>query len=124
MSILEFDSQLSLANPGTTSNAWNPYTDASLSYGSLLLLRETGNLQFLGEDCKIVVWESFAHPTDTLLPGQLMAPGTLLRSRASDNSFSSGRFIFVVQKDGNIVIVGTLQLGYPLLLCQDSRSYP
>jgi len=80
--------QLSLANPGT-SNAWTPYTDASQNYGSLLVLRDTGNLQFLGADGKTVVWESFGHPTDTLLPGQLMAPGTLLRSRASDTNLLS-----------------------------------
>jgi hypothetical protein len=98
--------QLSLANPGT-SNAWTPYTDASQNYGSLLVLRDTGNLQFLGADGKTVVWESFGHPTDTLLPGQLMAPGTLLRSRAADTNFSAGRFIFIVQKDGNIVMYRT-----------------
>ena len=27
-------------------------------------------------------------------------------------------------KGRRVVFVGTLQLGYPLLLCQDSRSYP
>jgi len=52
---LTTNGQLSLANPGTTSNAWNPYTDASQNYGSLLVLRETGNLQFLGEDGRTVV---------------------------------------------------------------------
>ncbi|CAO2207065.1 unnamed protein product [Urochloa humidicola] len=95
--------QLSLANPGTSGYLWNPYTDASQNYGSLLVLRDTGNLQFLGADGKTVVWESFGHPTDTLLPGQIMVAGTSLRSRASDTDFSVGRFRFVVQWDGNLV---------------------
>jgi hypothetical protein len=98
--------QLSLllqANP-----LWSPYSGPSQNYGSLLVLRDTGNLQFFSAgDGKTVVWESFGHPTDTLLPGQVMSPGTLLRSRASDTDFSAGRFSFAVQRDGNIVMYMT-----------------
>jgi len=93
--------QLSLANPGRNNALWNPYTDPSL-YGSLLVLRDNGNLQFVALDGKIV-WETFAHPTDTLLPGQPMYPGSSLRSRGSDMDFLAGRFSFNVQSDGNIV---------------------
>ena len=32
--------------------------------------------------------------------------------------------LFVKKKAGSIRFVGTSGLGYPLLLCQDSRSYP
>ncbi|KAG2649762.1 hypothetical protein PVAP13_1NG130800, partial [Panicum virgatum] len=89
--------QLSLANPGSNNALWNPYTDPSLNYGSLLVLRDNCNLQFVASDGKTVVWETFAHPTDTLLPGQSMSPGSSLRSRASDMDFLVGRFSFNVQ---------------------------
>ncbi|PVH65907.1 hypothetical protein PAHAL_1G102300 [Panicum hallii] len=95
--------QLSLANPGSDNALWNPYTDPRPNYGSLLVLRDNGNLQFVASDGKTVVWETFAHPTDTLLPGQSMPPGSSLRSRASDMDFLVGRFSFNVQGDGNIV---------------------
>ncbi|CAL4993103.1 unnamed protein product [Urochloa decumbens] len=97
--------QLSLLPAANPSNAtWSPYTDPSQNYGSLLALRDTGNLQFLGADGKTVVWESFGHPTDTLLPGQVMPPNSHLQSRASDADFSVGGFLFYVQGDGNIVM--------------------
>ncbi|KAJ1258561.1 hypothetical protein BS78_10G085000 [Paspalum vaginatum] len=99
--------QLSLANPGNNTALWSPYTNPSQNYGSFLVLQDNGNLQFIGSDGKTIVWESFAHPTDTLLPGQVMSPGTSLHSRASDMDFSAGRFSFIVQSDGNIVVYMT-----------------
>ncbi|TVU08192.1 hypothetical protein EJB05_41584, partial [Eragrostis curvula] len=101
-------STLSLAASGQLSldnSLWNPYTDQIQNYGSFLVLQDNGNLQFVGVDSTTVVWESFQHPTDTLLPGQLMLPGTHLQSRATDMDVSlPGRFSFVVQNDGNIVM--------------------
>ncbi|XP_062233919.1 G-type lectin S-receptor-like serine/threonine-protein kinase LECRK2 [Phragmites australis] len=96
--------QLSLAIPGNNNALWNPYTDPNQNCGSFLVLQDNGNLQFIGADGSTVVWESFGHPTDTLLPGQFMRPGTNLRSRVTDTDFSLGRFSLNVQGDGNIVL--------------------
>uniref|UniRef100_J3MFW8 Receptor-like serine/threonine-protein kinase n=1 Tax=Oryza brachyantha TaxID=4533 RepID=J3MFW8_ORYBR len=84
-------------NIWTNSNAAQPN-------GFVLVLRDSGNLQFLAAGDNSVVWESFRYPTDTLLPGQSMAAGAILRSRRSDADFSSGRFGLFVQNDGNIVL--------------------
>lgn len=106
---LTVDGQLFLANspgPGT----WNA---SHRSHGSVLVLQlqDNGNLQLLDaaadnntNTAGAVAWESFGHPTDTLLPGQIMRPGTILRSRRAADDFSSpGHVRFNVQGDGNIV---------------------
>ncbi|XP_062224579.1 G-type lectin S-receptor-like serine/threonine-protein kinase LECRK2 [Phragmites australis] len=95
--------QLSLSDPDGNTALWNPIQ----IYGSLLVLRDNGNLQFIGAGGSPVVWESFQYPTDTLLPGQSMRPGTNLRSRRADMGFSLGHFSFNVQRDGNIVMYMT-----------------
>ncbi|GJN38838.1 hypothetical protein PR202_gb27916 [Eleusine coracana subsp. coracana] len=101
-SVLSFTAagQLSLDN-----SLWNPDTGQVQSVRSLVVLRDSGNLQFVRADGTAIIWESFQHPTDTLLPGQLMRPGTRLRSRGTNSSIASmGRFSLVVQTDGNIVM--------------------
>ncbi|GJM97967.1 hypothetical protein PR202_ga14936 [Eleusine coracana subsp. coracana] len=101
-SVLSFTAagQLSLDN-----SLWNPDTDQVQSDRSLLVLRDSGNLQLVRADGTAIIWESFQHPTDTLLPGQLMRPGTRLRSRGTNTNIASmRRFSLVVQTDGNIVM--------------------
>jgi hypothetical protein len=85
----------------TGSNIW-PYSIPSKMYGYVLVLQDSGNLQFLAEG-GTVVWESFQHPTDTLLTGQSMVHTGGLVSKLSDTDFSPGRFNLRVQADGNIV---------------------
>ncbi|KAH6826313.1 hypothetical protein C2S53_017662 [Perilla frutescens var. hirtella] len=50
-----------------------------------------------------VIWESFNHPTDTMLGGQRMNAETALVSSASASNHSSGRFTLVMQGDDNLV---------------------
>ncbi|KAK1611015.1 hypothetical protein QYE76_034688 [Lolium multiflorum] len=87
---------------------WKPPIP-NLKRGSLFVLLDSGNLQFLGDGR--VLWESFSHPRDTLVPGQSLAqvPGQSLAqgqliSRRADTEFTTGRFSMDVQTDGNIVL--------------------
>ncbi|RLN09804.1 hypothetical protein C2845_PM11G19680 [Panicum miliaceum] len=81
--------QLSLTNPGSNNALWNPYTDPSLNYGSLLVLRDNGNLQFVASDaltCRVMEtlsgtsWTCQERPTSTVPTGApaLVVLGTQL----------------------------------------------
>ena len=50
-----------------------------------------------------VIWESFDHPTDTLLRGQSLEHGNELVSSASPDDHSSGMFRLKMQDDGHLV---------------------
>ncbi|XP_039790919.1 G-type lectin S-receptor-like serine/threonine-protein kinase LECRK1 [Panicum virgatum] len=79
-----------------------------------------------------VVWSTFAAPTDTLLPGQDLAPGAQLFSAVSDTNRAAGKYRLTNQaNDGNLVMypvhtenvaaaaywdTGTFQIGFPLTL--------
>ncbi|XP_010927624.1 G-type lectin S-receptor-like serine/threonine-protein kinase LECRK3 isoform X2 [Elaeis guineensis] len=47
-------------------------------------------------------WQSFDHPSDTILPSQVLGVGKGLRSRLMDTNYSSGRFELSVGSDGNL----------------------
>ncbi|XP_031100282.1 G-type lectin S-receptor-like serine/threonine-protein kinase RLK1 [Ipomoea triloba] len=66
-------------------------------------LNDTGNLVLVGRD-STVVWDTFSHPTDTLLPTQEMEIGGMLISRRSEANFSQGRFYLRMLGDGNMVL--------------------
>ncbi|KAL6134318.1 hypothetical protein ACLB2K_066550 [Fragaria x ananassa] len=51
-------------------------------------LRDSGNLVLLGEEGR-TLWQSFSHPTDTLLPGQEFLEGMKLKSFRNKNNLSS-----------------------------------
>ncbi|XP_073360427.1 G-type lectin S-receptor-like serine/threonine-protein kinase LECRK4 [Aegilops tauschii subsp. strangulata] len=94
--------ELLLTDSTTGGNIWtNPSPGQS---GNVLRLQDSGNLQFVAIGGSNVVWETFRHPTDTLLPGQTMVSGAKLQSKRSDTDFSRGRFSMYVQADGNIVL--------------------
>ncbi|EAZ37659.1 G-type lectin S-receptor-like serine/threonine-protein kinase LECRK4 [Oryza sativa Japonica Group] len=103
--------QLSLADTAG-SNVWTN-ANPGQQYGSVLVLLDSGNLQFLAAGGRAVVWESFRDPADTLLPGQSMATGAgaTLVSKRSDADFSAGRFSLYVQADGNVVLYLNLAAG-------------
>ncbi|KAK4857945.1 hypothetical protein QYF36_008535 [Acer negundo] len=50
------------------------------------------------------LWQSFDHPTDTLLPTQIMERGGVVSSRRTETDFSQGRFQFRLLQDGNAVL--------------------
>ncbi|CAN6678852.1 unnamed protein product [Malus baccata var. baccata] len=50
-----------------------------------------------------IVWQSFKHPTDTLLPGQILFPEDELFSAKSESDHSTGIFRLKMQADGNLV---------------------
>nr|GMD16409.1 G-type lectin S-receptor-like serine/threonine-protein kinase RLK1 [Ipomoea batatas] len=66
-------------------------------------LNDTGNLVLVGRD-STVVWDTFSHPTDTLLPTQEMEIGGMLISRRSEANFSQGRFYLRMLGDGNMIL--------------------
>ncbi|KAH7440543.1 hypothetical protein KP509_04G112200 [Ceratopteris richardii] len=54
-----------------------------------------------------MVWQSFDHPSDTLLPGQVIATGTRVVASVSSNNPSEGRFSVVMQPSGLMMFVST-----------------
>lgn len=56
------------------------------SVGSMEL-QDSGNLVLLAKD-KSILWQSFSHPTDTLLPGQVFQEGMRLKSFPNRNNLS------------------------------------
>ncbi|KAB2616948.1 G-type lectin S-receptor-like serine/threonine-protein kinase RLK1 [Pyrus ussuriensis x Pyrus communis] len=50
-----------------------------------------------------IVWQSFEHPTDTLVPGQRLFAGDEMFSAKSESDPSTGIFRLKMQADGNLV---------------------
>ncbi|KAL6583090.1 hypothetical protein OROMI_005168 [Orobanche minor] len=71
----------------------------AIAHASML---DSGNFVLYGSDSRII-WQSFDHPTDTLLPGQHLPAGGELFSSASDTDHSRGIFRLKMQSDGNLV---------------------
>ncbi|KAK4492415.1 hypothetical protein RD792_003220 [Penstemon davidsonii] len=70
-----------------------------VAYAAML---DIGNF-VLASNTSRVVWQSFDEPTDTLLPGQTLNQGGDLVASFSETNYSSGRFLFAMQTDGNLV---------------------
>lgn len=66
---------------------------------SAMELRDSGNLVLLGDD-NSVIWESFSHPTDTLLWGQDFAEGMKLVSNPSSKNLT----YFLEIKSGDMIL--------------------
>ncbi|XP_062083925.1 G-type lectin S-receptor-like serine/threonine-protein kinase LECRK3 [Humulus lupulus] len=71
-----------------------------VAYGAML---DTGNL-VLANNNSANLWESFNKPTDTLLVGQTLSQNMKLVARYSETNYSSGRYHFILQSDGNLVL--------------------
>ncbi|KAF3775447.1 G-type lectin S-receptor-like serine/threonine-protein kinase [Nymphaea thermarum] len=69
----------------TVTTTTNTNTNTSARAGEVAELWETGNL-------RRVVWQSFDHPTDTLLPEQPLTRSLRLVSRAAEGIYSSGYY--------------------------------
>ncbi|KAL8497094.1 hypothetical protein ACS0TY_020682 [Phlomoides rotata] len=72
------------------------------SAASAAEMLDSGNFVLYGEDSK-VIWQSFDHPTDTILGGQSLNVNGRLVSSASSSDHSSGRFYLTLQTDENLV---------------------
>ncbi|KAJ0076353.1 hypothetical protein Patl1_34514 [Pistacia atlantica] len=66
---------------------------------SSMELQDSGKLVLLGEG-GTVVWQSYSHPTDTLLPGQEFSEGMRLKSFPNSNNMS----VFLEIKSGDLVL--------------------
>ncbi|XP_031503045.1 putative receptor protein kinase ZmPK1 [Nymphaea colorata] len=71
------------------SVVWTTATNTSSGAGVVAELWETGNLVLL-DGGRRVVWQSFEHPTDTLLPGQPLTRSLRLVSRRAEGIYNSG----------------------------------
>ncbi|XP_042027080.1 G-type lectin S-receptor-like serine/threonine-protein kinase LECRK2 [Salvia splendens] len=67
---------------------------AMLDSGNFVLLDYRGS----------VTWQTFDHPTDCIVPGQFLSPGTQLLSHASETDLRKGMFRLKMQTDGNLVL--------------------
>ncbi|CAO2837212.1 unnamed protein product [Amaranthus hypochondriacus] len=67
------------------------------------VMNDTGNFILTSSSNNNPVWQSFDHPTDTLLPTQIMNLNGSIDCRLSDTNFTKGRFQMHFQRDGNVV---------------------
>ncbi|XP_039164817.1 G-type lectin S-receptor-like serine/threonine-protein kinase LECRK3 [Eucalyptus grandis] len=105
-----------------------------LAYAAML---DTGNF-ILASASHVNLWDSFSHPTDTILPTQQLDQGTKVNARYSEMNYSAGRFLFILQNDGNLVLyatptplvvsdaywaTNTVGIGFQLIFNQSGRVY-
>ncbi|XP_068311721.1 G-type lectin S-receptor-like serine/threonine-protein kinase LECRK3 [Pyrus communis] len=74
-----------------------------VAYASML---DTGNF-VLADQSSSNVWESFDKPTDTILPTQILNQNDILFARYTATNYSRGRFMFILQSDGNLLLYTT-----------------
>ncbi|XP_057960169.1 G-type lectin S-receptor-like serine/threonine-protein kinase SD2-5 isoform X2 [Malania oleifera] len=74
-------------------------TDTSGKGVSAMELQDSGNLVLIGNDSSII-WQSFKHPTNTLLSNQEFAEGMKLVSDPNPNNFS----YFLEIKSGDMIL--------------------
>ncbi|KAM4118032.1 hypothetical protein ACB094_02G170100 [Castanea mollissima] len=96
------DGQLVVSDPTPTgTEIWQSESGGlRVVYAAML---DTGNLVLVSMDGSHL-WQSFDHPTDTMLPTQTMSMGSKLVAHYSETNYSNGRFQFALQTDGNLVL--------------------
>ncbi|KAJ7966186.1 Receptor protein kinase [Quillaja saponaria] len=82
--------------------------DSSGKGVSAMELQDMGNLVLLGND-RTVIWQSFSHPTDTLLPNQEFAEGMRL---ISDPSLNNLTYVLEI-KSGDMILSAGFQTLQP-----------
>ncbi|TQD89850.1 hypothetical protein C1H46_024616 [Malus baccata] len=93
-----------ILNDATGKRIWYTQSAGSgVAYASML---DTGNF-VLANRSSSYVWESFSHPTDTILPSQTLNQNGILYARYTATNYSTGRFLFSLQPDGNLVLATT-----------------
>ncbi|XVE86581.1 hypothetical protein DITRI_Ditri18aG0045000 [Diplodiscus trichospermus] len=63
---------------------------------------DTGNFVLYNSN-KNIIWQSFEHPTTSILPGQRLSDGMELLSSVSETDQSTGIFRLKMQNDGHLV---------------------
>ncbi|XP_049376347.1 G-type lectin S-receptor-like serine/threonine-protein kinase LECRK2 [Solanum stenotomum] len=97
---LSADGRLVLTDPNGQEMWARGMANDQLAYGAML---DNGNF-VLATSSSDTLWQSFNEPTDTILPGQVLNQDNSLVSSFSDTNVSSGRFEFILQTDGNLVL--------------------
>ncbi|KAK1371551.1 Receptor-like serine/threonine-protein kinase [Heracleum sosnowskyi] len=72
----------------------------SISYASIL---DSGNFVLYGSNQEMI-WQSFDHPTDAILPGQILSEERDLVSGMTESDYSQGKFRLKMQGDANLVL--------------------
>ncbi|KAL4027391.1 G-type lectin S-receptor-like serine/threonine-protein kinase RLK1 [Cucumis melo var. makuwa] len=100
--VLTTSGQLVLNDPAG-NQIWASTSTANNQSVSFAALLDNGNFILAANDSEIL-WQSFDYPTDTILPSQILNQGNNLVASYSETNYSSGRFEFSVQTDGNVVL--------------------
>jgi hypothetical protein len=85
----KLDGNLMLTSSANSEVVWSTNTSG---YGAVKMqMQDSGNLALLDKDNN-TIWQSFDHPTDTLLSGQVLRSDARLVSQVSSSSVSSGPY--------------------------------
>ncbi|CAL5405578.1 unnamed protein product [Camellia sinensis] len=87
-SFLWWSTQISMK---TVSRTYNYLVDADGTFRVTFVLFDQNNA---------TVWQSFDHPTDTLLLGQMLVPGQKLTASTSESNWSQGLYSLAIHGDG------------------------
>ncbi|XP_060189868.1 G-type lectin S-receptor-like serine/threonine-protein kinase LECRK3 [Lycium barbarum] len=110
---LSTNGRLVLTDPNGRKMWARPRAIAELAYGAML---DNGNF-VLATSSSATAWQSFNKPTDTILRGQVLNLDNSLVSSFSDTNSSIGRFKFILQTDGNLVLY---KVNYPAVDVTDA----
>ncbi|KAK6925590.1 Bulb-type lectin domain [Dillenia turbinata] len=109
------DGRLVLTDPEGQQTSIAVPTGNNVSYAAML---DTSNFVLASENA-VNQWQSFDQPTDTFLPTQQFIKDSRLLARFSADNYTNGRFKFILQQDGNLVIYTT---EYPLESVSSSKN--
>ncbi|CAB4272805.1 unnamed protein product [Prunus armeniaca] len=88
-----------------TANRGSLISNSDKRSSSAMQLQDSGNLVLLGDKGSIL-WQSFSHPTDTLLPGQEFSEGMKLKSFRNRNNVSH----YLEIQSGELVLYAGYQI--------------
>ncbi|XP_059661961.1 G-type lectin S-receptor-like serine/threonine-protein kinase At1g11330 isoform X1 [Cornus florida] len=101
------------------NTVWSTKLASVASNDTIAVLRASGNLVLIENNSNgSVLWESFSHPSDTLLPGMKLGLNTktgeslFLTSCKSDKDPSPGNFVLVLEPrelPESVILNGTIQ---------------
>ncbi|KAL1831402.1 hypothetical protein ACET3Z_001053 [Daucus carota] len=96
---LTTDGRLILQHQSQDSSTDVVKLNQSISSASML---DSGNF-VLYDSNQRMIWQSFEHPTDAILPGQILSRNQELYSSRSESDHSTGLFKLKMQSDSNLV---------------------